>query len=69
MAGSSGEQVKDSFERYARTILPNEYHFIKKTRGYLYTKLYYLVKSLNHLSLRTKENLMKSRTYLSLVLR
>jgi GT2 family glycosyltransferase len=67
MAGSSTEKNTDSFQRYSKTILPNEYDFIKKSKGIVYTKFFYLVKALNHLSLRPESNLNKSRTYLSLV--
>lgn len=69
MGGSSSEKIGNEFERYANKILPNEYAFIKKTHGYWYAKLYYLIKAMYHASLRTKEDRNKSRVFLSLVLR
>jgi GT2 family glycosyltransferase len=66
IAGSSQHDEKDSFARYKRKILPNEYDLIRKTRGWLYTKCFYAIKALNHLSLRTAADLVKARTYFSL---
>lgn len=63
IAGSSAQKGQDAFARYSKTILPNEYQFIRKTKGILYTKIYYLIKALNHLSLRTKTDLVKSKTF------
>jgi len=65
IAGSSADKNTDAFERYSKKILPNEYKFICKTKGLHYARFYYFVKALNHLSLRTKADLIKSKTYFS----
>lgn len=70
MRGSSeGIAPVDEFARYALKILPNEYDFIKRNLGWLYAKCYYLVKSLNHLSQRSANDLVKSKTFFSFVLK
>jgi GT2 family glycosyltransferase len=69
IAGSSKDAHSDVFKRYASKILPNEYDFIRKTHGAFYCTAYYLIKALNHLSLRTSGDLVKSRTFFSLAFR
>jgi hypothetical protein len=69
MAGSSIDKDSGELERYAKRILPNEYNFLVKTKGFVYAKCYYFIKALNHLSHRTKHDRIKSKIYFSFFFR
>jgi hypothetical protein len=69
IAGSSSGDNTKSFLRYKQKILPNEYDFIERTKGWVYVKTYYFIKALMYLSLFTREDLEKSKAYLLLVLK
>jgi GT2 family glycosyltransferase len=53
--------------KFANTILPNRYNWMMSVHGYLYTKCYFLIKTLLHLSLRSKMDIIKAKIYFSLV--
>jgi GT2 family glycosyltransferase len=65
--GGSDKEKKSDTEKYATTILPNEYAWMSEVHGVLYTKLYYLLKSLHYFSLRRKEDFASGKMYLKLV--
>lgn len=65
IGGSSKDTAADN--RYLTKMLPNEYRWMLSVKGTLYTKVYYLVKALHHLSLRKKREMKKARLFFSFV--
>ncbi len=66
--GKSDNCFSNPDVKYFERIVPNEYRWLGLTKGRLYARCYYLVKSLFYLSLRRKEDMVKARKYLKFVL-
>jgi len=66
--GGSEKNKQIPFNNYVQKLLPNEYKWLCMTKGKLYTKIYYLTKSLIYFSLRDKNNLKIGKLFLSVSL-
>jgi GT2 family glycosyltransferase len=66
--GGSEENKTDEWTRYKTKILPNTVKLLRMEKGEWYTRFYYLIKSLLHFSLRTKEDSIKAKAFLDIVL-
>lgn len=67
--GRSDPESSDLSKKYFSKILPNEYRWLCKTRGMLYAKLYYLLKSLYYFSLRRRVDIAKAKEFIRFVLK
>jgi GT2 family glycosyltransferase len=63
--GASGDSVGQE-DKYFHTILPNEYQWLLNERGWLYTRIYYLVKAIHYYSLRNRADALKARHFIGL---
>jgi GT2 family glycosyltransferase len=66
--GGSEKTKTDEWTRYKTKMLPNTVKLLMMEKGIWYTRIYYLVKSLLHFSLITKEDFMKAKVFLNIVL-
>jgi GT2 family glycosyltransferase len=62
IGGSS--TVKDPWDNLKNKILPNQYNFLIKTHGYIYTYLFYLIKIMHYYTLKGSSNKNKGTEYL-----
>lgn len=67
--GSDKNKEANNIDKYFSISLPNEYFWLKKQKGILYTKLFYLTKSILHFSLRTSSDFDKSRRFFEVFLK
>lgn len=66
--GKSDLATTNYDEKFFSKILPNQFQWLKQTRGILYTRLYYLIRSIFYFSLRRKDDMDKGRRYLKYAL-
>jgi GT2 family glycosyltransferase len=59
----------DQDRKYYTRILPNEYSWMKAIKGWLYVKVYYLVKAMHFYSTGSEENAVKAGYFAKLVLK
>ena len=55
--------------KYFNVALPNEYKWMLLENGWMYTKLYYLTKSLHYYSLRNRSDAWKAYQFLKAVIK
>lgn len=68
--GASDKSSLKGFQRYKEKMLPNEARWLAITKGRIYARVFYLVKSLLYFSMkRNEENKQKAATYLSFACR
>lgn len=66
--GKSGDGTNEA-DKYFKTILPNEHRWMKKTRGVIYTSLYYFLKGVYYFSLRRSEDVIKGKEFIKYTFR
>ena len=67
---ASDKSSLKGFQRYKEKMLPNEARWLAITKGRIYARVFYLVKSLLYFSMkRNEENKQKAATYLSFACR
>lgn len=64
--GGSDKDKQSSFEKYVLKMLPHEYIWMTMVKGLFYTRLYYLIKGAQYISLRTNCELRKGLLYLKI---
>lgn len=64
----SGSSIQTDLKKtFVTKSLPNQYVFIKKNYGFLYCKLYFLIKGIHLMSLRKKEDRQMAKNYFNYV--
>ncbi len=62
--GSSSSDQVNLQDKYLQNILPNEYKWMKSTKGSWYAMLYYLIKGVHLLSTNRNSEVQKGKIYL-----
>lgn len=67
--GGSDTTKNGNVWKYFNVALPNEYKWMILEKGWIYTKLYYLTKSLHYFSLRNRSDARKANRFLRVVVK
>jgi hypothetical protein len=59
--------TKDPEANFSTKILPNQYRFLLKSHGYVYTYLYYFVKTVHYYTLKGDLNKRRAKAYLKFI--
>ncbi len=67
--GGSETNKQEPFTRYIQKMLPNEFKWLCKVKGKVYTHFYYLLKSIVYFTLRNKEDFKKGKFFFKVALK
>lgn len=67
--GASDTTKNGNVWKYFNITLPNEHRWLIRQKGWMYTKLYYLIKSLHYYSLRNRADASKAYQFLMAVVK
>lgn len=64
---SASSVNSDADEIYMKKILPNEYAFLTKNKGYVYSFFFYMIKAAHQFTLRKNKNIQRGMFYLKFI--